>query len=313
MDWKARLIPYWRDILGEDTLLENASLADYTTFRVGGPADVLALPTRLDRLATLVRSAHAHGVPVTVLGGGSNVLIRDGGLRGLVVVNRCRQHRLFEGEDGQPRVWAESGVSLAGLARELIRHGIGGLTWAVSIPGTVGGAVVGNAGAHGGSMADVVESVSLLHEDGAVEQVPASALAYGYRSSALKAAYQQGVRFPVVLGATLRLTYGDAAALRKEADAFLAHRRRTQPVEASVGSIFRNPDGDYAGRLIEAAGLKGARVGDAEVSTVHANFIINRGRARAADVLALMQLVQARVREAFGVELEPEIMVIGEA
>ncbi len=307
-----RHIARWRQILGEDTLAEHVPLAEYTTLRVGGPADVLAMPTRSERLAALVADAHAHGVPVTILGGGSNVLVLDGGIRGLVVLNRCRRTRVFTDEDGEPRAWAEAGASLAGLARALIREGLDGLTWAVSIPGTVGGAVVGNAGAHGGAIADVLESATLLFEDGSTREVPASDLAYAYRTSRLKEARERGEPFPVVLAATFRLRRVDPHALRARADEFLAHRRRTQPVEASAGSIFRNPSGDYAGRLIDVAGLKGARVGGAMISPLHGNFIVNVGGARARDVLALIRLARERVREQFGVDLETEILILGE-
>ncbi len=301
----------WRDILAGDPVLENAPLADYTTLRVGGPADVLALPTRGDRLAALVADVAARGVPVTVLGGGSNVLVLDGGIAGLVVINRCRGTRVFQGEDGRPRLWAEAGASLAGLARAMIRRGLDGLTWAVSIPGTVGGAVVGNAGAHGGCIADVLEAVTLLRADGTTVRVAADDLGLGYRTSRLKEARERGESFPLVLDATFRLTPDDPEALRRRADEFLAHRRRTQPVEASAGSIFRNPEGDYAGRLIEAAGLKGTRVGGAMISPRHGNFIVNVDNARAADVLALIRLARERVREMFGIDLELEIVILG--
>ncbi|NPA90111.1 MAG: UDP-N-acetylmuramate dehydrogenase, partial [Chloroflexi bacterium] len=256
----------------------------------------------------LVLSAHAAGVPVMFLGGGSNVLVPDEGVPGLVVLNRCRAFRV-DPHPEHPRVWAEAGVSLAGLARTLIRQGLDGLTWAVSIPGTVGGAVVGNAGAHGGDMASVVERVTLLLEDGRITDVPAEDLEYGYRHSRLKAAKVAGRLFPIVLAATLRLRWGDAAALRAQADAHLAYRRRTQPSEPSVGSVFRNPPGDYAGRLIDAAGLKGYRVGDVAVSQVHANFIINLGQGTTTDALKLIRIIKERVREQFGVDLEEEIVV----
>ncbi len=306
------LVARWRQLLAGDEVMESVPLARYTTLRVGGPADVLAFPTRTERLVALVRDAVAEGVPVTVLGGGSNVLVLDGGVRGLVVINRCRGTRVFVGDDGEPRVWAEAGASLAGLARALIREGLDGLTWAVNIPGTVGGAVVGNAGAHGGCIADVLERVTLLYADGQVKDVSAEDLGLGYRASRLKEARLTGEMFPLVLGATFRLTRGDPARLRQRADEYVAYRRQTQPVEASAGSIFRNPPGDYAGRLIEAAGLKGARVGDAMISPLHGNFIVNLGRARAQDVIALIALARQRVRERFGVDLELEILIIGQ-
>ena len=300
----------WRAILEDDMLAEKVPLAGYTTFRIGGPADVLAVPTRTDRFVALVRSAVEMGVPFLVLGGGSNVLLPDEGIRGLVIVNRCRSFEILSTEGEQVYVRADAGVSLAGLAREMIRQGVDGLTWAVSIPGTLGGAVVGNAGAHGGSMADVVAWVRLLQEDGEIVQVPVEELGYAYRTSVLKKARQQGEMFPLVVDVVLRLWRGDARRLREQADAFLEHRRRTQPTESSVGSIFRNPPGDYAGRLIEAAGLKGVRVGDVAVSTVHANFIVNLGNGRAADVRTLIALIQEKVWEQFQVRLEPEILII---
>jgi len=307
--WRDRL-SVWRKVLEGDFVAENVPLAPYTTFRIGGPADVLAVPTHRERFVALMRSAAEMGIPFLVLGGGSNVLIPDEGIRGLVIINRCRSFEVIPGEGEWVYVRVDAGVSLAGLARETVRQGLDGLTWAVSIPGTVGGAVVGNAGAHGGSMAEVVEWVHVLQEDGQVVRVPGEALAYGYRTSTLKEARQQGKAFPVVVDVMLRLRRGDARLLRQQADAFLDHRRRTQPTESSVGSIFRNPPGDYAGRLIEAAGLKGVRVGDVAVSTVHANFIVNLGNGRAADVRALMRIIQERVRQQFGVHLEPEILIL---
>ncbi len=308
----AHHIRRWREILAGDAVIESARLADYTTLRVGGPADVLAIPTRSDRLVALVADAHRYDIPITVLGGGSNVLVLDGGIRGLVIINRCRDVRLPVDEGGESRVWAEAGASLAGLARTLIRQGWDGLTWAVSIPGTVGGAVVGNAGAHGGCIADVLISATLLFEDGSTREVDVDDLAYAYRTSALKRAREEGHPFPVVIAATFRVHRADPDVLRARADEFLAHRRRTQPVEASAGSIFRNPEGDYAGRLVEAVGMKGARVGGAMISPVHANFIVNVDNARAADVLALIRLAQERVRATFGIDLEPEILILGE-
>jgi len=313
MGWRDTIVSDWRLLSGNDPVLEDASLAEYTSFRIGGPADVLAMPRRLHRLASLLLSAHRHGVPVTLLGAGSNVLISDKGIRGLVVINRCRRYAfLGEEEAGRPFVWAEAGVSLARLARAAIQMGLDGLTWAVTVPGTVGGAAVGNAGAHGGAMADVVAWVTLLYADGTVERVGGEDLCYGYRTSALKEARQRGEPFPMVLDVTLRLWRGDAAVLRQRADIYLVHRRRTQPAKSSAGSVFRNPPGDYAGRLIEAAGLKGSRVGNAVVSSTHANFIVNEGKATAQDVVRLMRLVQQRVYERFGVMLMPEILFLGE-
>ncbi len=288
------------------TLYQGIPLARFTTARIGGPADALVIVEDIQALADVVWGAWADGTPVTLLGGGSNVLIADRGVRGLVVLNRARTVR-FE-TDG--RVWAASGVLLPTLARLCAERGWSGLEWAIGVPGTVGGAVVGNAGAHGGDIASCLESVELLLPEEGPVTWRAEQLALGYRTSRLKT-WPRTPR-PVVLAARFALRPGDPEALLERMAAFNAYRRRTQPGGASIGSMFRNPPGDYAGRLIEAAGLKGARRGGIVISTLHANFFINEGGGTAADVRALMAEVQRRVWEQFGVLLEPEIEFVGE-
>jgi UDP-N-acetylmuramate dehydrogenase len=205
---------------------------------------------------------------------------------------------------------------MAGVARQSIRDGLAGLEWAVSVPGTVGGAVVGNAGAHGGEIKDRLASAEILEEQGELREYGRSEMMYAYRDSALKRRSLLRAGFhPVVVRASFLLDFGDPEAIRQRAEAYLAHRRRTQPVEPSVGSTFVNPPGDYAGRLIEAAGLKGARVGGVQVSELHANFLVNPGgvgAATAADMMRLIELVQSTVRRRFGVELELEVQRVGE-
>ncbi len=283
--------------------LSGAPLWAYTSFRIGGPADLLVVTHTAGELTHAVTAAQACDIPWWILGGGSNVLISDAGVRGLTIVNRCREITVRDGV-----VRADAGVPLAGLARETIRAGLAGLEWAVSIPGTVGGAVVGNAGAHGGCIADHLIAVEVLHPSGERRRYPAEALGYSYRHSRLKNGELQGV----VLHATFRLQPASPEALQARAAEHLAYRRRTQPTEASVGSIFRNPPGDYAGRLIEAAGLKGARIGRAQISPIHANFIVNHGGATAADVWRLMHQARQAVLERFGIRLEPEILPKGD-
>jgi UDP-N-acetylmuramate dehydrogenase len=278
-------------------------LSQYTSFRIGGPADILVVAHTADDLAAAVSAAERHGQPWWILGGGSNLLVSDEGVRGLTILNRCRAVELC----ADHHVRAESGVLLAGLARETIQAGLTGLEWAVSVPGTVGGAVVGNAGAHGGSIADSLLSIDVLHSDGRREPLPATELGFAYRSSGLKAGRVTGV----VLSALFRLAPGLVEEMKQRAAGYLAHRRRTQPVEASAGSIFRNPPGDYAGRLIEAAGLKGTQEGQAQFSPVHANFIVNLGGATAADVRRLIERAEQGVWERFGIKLELEILVKG--
>ena len=286
----------------------DVPLAGYTTFRIGGPADLLVIAQRMTDLAHVVNLAREAGIPFFLLGGGSNVLISDTGLRGLVILNHCRQITLADAA----LVTAESGASLAGLARRTIHQGLAGLEWAVSVPGTVGGAVVGNAGAHGGCIADNLISAQVLDGEGAMTEWPASDFAYAYRFSRLKRPADIRTRGAVVLSATFRLQAADREALEERAARFLAHRRATQPIEASAGSIFQNPPGDYAGRLIEAVGLKGAQVGGVQFSPLHANFIVNLGAGQATEVKAAIELARQRVQAQFGLTLQPEILFVGE-
>ncbi len=283
-------------------------LSSHTTLRIGGPADLFVAAGAVEDLITVLALARDLDVPTLVLGGGSNLLASDRGVRGLVVGNTCRAVRRHEGNV----LWAESGANLAGVARQAMRWGLSGLEWCVSVPGTVGGAVVGNAGAHGGCVADNLLRATLLNPDGALAEWPAARFAYGYRSSALKSAIRSGRPQPVVLAAAFQLQEADPEAMEARAAGFLAHRRATQPVEPSAGSIFQNPLGDYAGRIIEALGLKGSSHGGAAFSTVHANFIVNRGGATAADVTTLIHRARQAAWWALGIELTPEIMFVGD-
>lgn len=300
----------------------NVSLAPFTTMKVGGPAQLFATVNSADQMIKLVRWARSIKLPYFILGGGSNMLISDAGIHGLVIHNRCRQVRVDQPRccdyprDERPYLVAESGALMAGVARQSVREGLTGLEWAVSVPGTVGGAVVGNAGAHGGEVKDTLEYALLLDAAGDVVEYQLQDFAYAYRASSLKqhVALRAGFN-AVVLSANFRLSYGDETEIRARAEQFLQHRRRTQPVEASLGSTFVNPPGDHAGRLIEQAGLKGVRVGGVEVSALHANFIVNSGgvgKATAHDVVRLIARIQAIVEQRFGVRLTPEVQFVGE-
>jgi UDP-N-acetylmuramate dehydrogenase len=280
-------------------------LSRYTTSRIGGPADLLVEATSADDLRDLVIKARQHQTPIFILGGGANVLVGDAGIRGLTIVNKARRFEFLDGG----RVYAESGVILPTLARECIARGLGGLEWAIGVPGTVGGAIVGNAGAHGRDTASDVKQVWVLDADNRVQVWPAEKMGFSYRSSRLKAA-RRGEH--VILEAEFELARGDRAELERKAVEFNEYRRRTQPPGASSGSMFKNPPGDAAGRLIDAAGLKGTRIGQAEISTVHANFFVNLGGAKAQDVVALIDLARETVREKFGVALELEVELVGE-
>jgi UDP-N-acetylmuramate dehydrogenase len=283
-------------------------LASHTTMRIGGPADLFVTVSAVEDLVSVLALAREMDVPALVLGGGSNLLVSDHGVRGLVVANGCRAVRRHEGNV----LWAESGANLAGVARQAMRWGLAGLEWCVSVPGTVGGAVVGNAGAHGGCVADNLLRTTLLGPDGVLMEWPAARFAYGYRSSALKSMIRSGQSQPVVLSAAFQLQEADPAEMEARAAGFLSHRRSTQPVEPSAGSIFQNPPGDYAGRIIEALGLKGASQGGAAFSTVHANFIVNRGGATAADVVVLINRARQVAWQALGLALTPEILFVGD-
>lgn len=278
-------------------------LAEHTTLRVGGAADAVVRVRTIDELAGWATLAWQLGLPLRVLGRGSNVLVGDAGFDGVVLVNRCEAWTI---DEGGGLVDAEGGVSLASLARQLARAGWSGLEAAVGIPGSVGASVVTNAGAHGWSMADSLESAHVLDRGGGVRRLGKGDLDFAYRASALK-----GDPDRVVLRATLRVRRDDPAAIEARIAEHAEHRRRTQPTTPSVGSMFKNPPGDHAGRLIEAAGLKGARIGGARISPIHANFFVNEGGARAADVDALIALARRTVRERFGVALELEIEPIG--
>src|SRR5690606_499911 len=250
----------------------------------------------------------AAGLCPVVLGGGSSVLVGDAGVWGLVILNRARAFE-FRASGPRPTVWVESGASLGALARQCAVRGLGGLEWAATVPGTVGGAVYGNAGAHGGDIAGCLVLAEILQQDGNVYTWTASSFDYAYRASALKR--QPAEQRPVILSAELALSPAAPSDLQARLEGFAAHRKRTQPPGASMGSLVKTPPGDYAGRLIEAAGLKGAREGQAEISSLHANFFVNRGEARAADVLALIRRARAAVAERFGVDLELEVELVG--
>ena len=302
--------------LGPDLVGRDQLLARHTSLRIGGPADLLAVAETVQALRQAVALAWEHQVPLRVLGAGSNVLVSDAGVRGLVVVNRARGiafHSTGEhGPEGAPSVSAESGASLSTVARQAVSRGLAGLEWAATIPGTVGGAVIGNAGAWGGNVASTLVSASVLERRGSVVEWHVERFEYNYRSSILKRQAMPGLLPAVVLEAKFRLQQGDRGALETQVADMTARRKASQPPGATCGSVFKNPPGDYAGRLIEDAGLKGTCVGKAEISPVHANFVVNHGDASAADVHALITLARQRVQAQSGISLELEIQLVGD-
>jgi UDP-N-acetylmuramate dehydrogenase len=301
-----------RQTFGE-RLQEDQPLAKFTSARLGGPADALITVDSADQLAATVTGLWELDVPFMLLGGGSNLLISDSGVRGVVVLNRASKVVFKE---KKPSVYAESGKNFGSLARQTARKGFSGLEWAAGIPGTVGGAVVGNAGAHGGDTAGNLELAEVLHRDEGKATWKVERFNYGYRSSVLKENktpdHPQTQPNAVVLAASFNLEVGEPKAIQKVLDANLEFRRSSQPPGASMGSMFKNPPGDFAGRLIEAAGLKGTRIGGASISEVHANFFVNHGEACAEDVYNLIRQTREEVKRQFGVDLELEIEIVGE-
>lgn len=284
----------------------QVSLASLTSLRVGGPAQWYLAPRCLRDLKAGLAWARAHALPVTLIGAGSNLLIGDRGLPGLTLCTRRLRHMHFDEETGQVTVAA--GEPLPKLAWQAAARGWSGLEWAVGIPGTVGGAVVMNAGAHQSCTADYLVEAKLLCPDGTLEVLTPRDLGYRYRTSCL----QGGSR--LVIEATFQLQPGNNP--QQLADCTAAHfnqRRTTQPYHLpSCGSVFRNPEGDSAGWLIEQTGLKGYRIGAAQVSQRHANFILNTGGATADDVFRLIQAMRDRVEQAWNVRLETEVRILGE-
>jgi len=288
-----------------DKVKENISLAPYTSARIGGPADTLITASSSDELAEIVSTLWEEGLSFFILGGGSNILVSDKGVRGVTVLNQAKAVRFENGS--QPKVWAEAGVIFSNLANRCASKGLSGLEWAATVPGTVGGALYGNAGAFGGDVFGNLIQAEILTEAGRA-QWPVAKLEYGYRTSIFK----RGAIKAMVLSAELSLINSTKEEVTVKIGQFSERRKSTQPPGASMGSMFKNPTGDYAGRLIETAGLKGTRIGNAEISPVHGNFFINHGQTKASDIRALIELAQKTVADKFGVNLELEVELVGE-
>ena len=307
------LVAAMQEAFGADRLRPNVPLAPLTTFRVGGAAEWLIETRSGDELVTALKLARAASVPVTMLGGGSNVLVADRGVRGLVIRPRGGEVAL----DGGDGVRADAAVTINGLVRWTITHGRAGLEAWAGTPGTIGGAVFGNAHFGGRLIGDLVTEVRLATRDGATTDVLRSAMAFGYDRSRLQDTGE------ILLSAVFRVSPGDPAELRATARASLAFRKRTQPLDTpSAGCIFQNPQPDRdavpdgipwsAGALVDRAGLKGAAAGGARVSPTHGNFIVNDGAATADEIKGLIDRCRAAVRDQFGVELRDEIVLLGD-
>ncbi|HYI15893.1 MAG TPA: UDP-N-acetylmuramate dehydrogenase [Thermomicrobiales bacterium] len=298
------------------SLQKDARSDLYSTFRVGGPTDFLVRAGTAGEIGLAYRWAHENDLPVTIFGGGSNLLVSDKGVRGLTILVR----RPGKDAEGGLEILAEDDASVTirvpafapsnWLGRTAAERGWAGMAWLVGLPGNVGGAIVNNAGAHGGEMTDHLLSLRMVDSEGSVIERERDWLEPAYRYTRLKHAPRP--RELVVVDGTFRFERGDAAALKAEADEYGAYRDQSQPTGACAGSIFKNPEGDYSGAIVERCGLKGTRVGGAVVSEKHANFIVNDAGATAADIVGLMTVVREAVQKQTGILLEPEIERIGD-
>ena len=291
--------------IGIEDVRVNEPLSRHTTWKVGGPADLLIYPRNKEELEQAMQLVYRHQLPWRVIGRGSNLLVRDGGIRGVVF-------KLDEGfndlEVDDTRVTAGGGYSTILLATMTSRQGLTGLEFAAGIPGNVGGAVYMNAGAHGSEISKVLHSATVLLETGEWVTLSNEEMGFRYRTSVL-----QNKLKGIVTEASFSLEYGEREEIMSRLTSYKDRRRKTQPLQyPCAGSVFRNPPGDFAGRLIQEAGLKGFRIGGAEVSTTHANFIINRGNATAQNVLQLIEHIIHTVDEKYNIRLEPEVQVVGE-
>ncbi len=290
-------------VLDKQQILCNEPMSRHITFRVGGPADILLTPdaSQLGEVLAILRS---HGVPVTIIGNGSNLLVGDGGIRGAVVeIGRQMQEIIVEGE----KITAGAGALLSKAAQEAYSHGLSGLEFAAGIPGSIGGAMVMNAGAYGGEMKDVVVSVKVLTEDGTVLELPNEAMDFAYRHSCIPE------KKYVVLEASFQLQQKEKPLIAERMEELKNQRVSKQPLEyPSAGSTFKRPEGYFAGKLIMDAGLAGFTVGGACVSEKHCGFVVNKAQGTAKDVLSVIKHVQETVKEKYGIELETEVKMLGE-
>lgn len=292
------------EVIPQDHVLLNEPMKKHTSFRIGGPADIMVFPSELNHIRWSLSMSKKHQIPIFVMGNGTNLLVRDKGIRGIVLKIAEKYSQIWvEGQN----IRAQAGVLLSKLSNAALQAGLTGLEFASGIPGSLGGAIAMNAGAYGGEMKDVVQSVTAMDDKGNEYYLQSEDIRFGYRRSIIQD------RKWIVLEVSMYLDKGDY----EKSKAFIAdlsqRRREKQPLSfPSAGSVFKRPVGYYTGKLIEDAGLKGMRCGDAQVSKLHANFIINLGNATSDDVLSLIDMVKQKVKEQFGVEMIPEIRVVGE-
>ncbi len=291
-------------IVSEDQILKDEPMDKHTTFRAGGKADYLVMPSNEEQVRDLVLLLKKENVPYYVMGNGSNLLVRDQGFKGVIIQIARKMNQIrVEGET----IYAQAGALLSKIAAQALGEGLTGFEFASGIPGTLGGAVMMNAGAYGGEMKQVIVNACVLTSAGEIAVIPADLMELGYRTSVF--AKNQDI----ILCAQLKLEYGNEAVIREYMDELKEQRVSKQPLEyPSAGSTFKRPEGYFAGKLIQDAGLRGFQVGGAQVSEKHCGFVINKDHATATDILSLMEQVSDKVEEKFGVRLEPEVKIIGE-
>ncbi len=293
-----------RERIPQDRIRLHAPMSEHTTLHIGGPADILATAQNAQEIAFLVACANEYHIPVLMLGNGSNLLVKDGGIRGLVV--KYGEEMASISVEGTA-LTAKAGASLAAVAKEAARHGLTGLCYACGIPGTVGGGVYMNAGAYGGELKESIIEVEAITADGQIRTYAGEEMHFGYRHSR---AQEEPI---IITSVKFQLSPGDKETIWADMKEFNRRRNEKQPMDLpSAGSTFKRPEGYFAGQLIDQAGLRGVRVGDAQVSEKHAGFLVNTGNATAADFLGLIALVQRTVHEKHGVWLTPEVRIVGE-
>lgn len=299
------LINELKSIKLQSVMVQNADMRDFTSFKAGGKADLLVIPTNEDELKTILQKLSQRKLPFLMMGKGTNLLIRDGGYRGVII---RLEDAFSEIQVEDTTLIAGAGASLSSVARFAMEYGLSGMEFASGIPGSLGGGAFMNAGAYDGEMKDVVREVQVLSHDGLQTRLVSNEIMdYGYRFSSLMATQE------IVLSATLNLVKGDREAISTKMKEFNDRRNLKQPMDwPSAGSFFKRPEGHYAGKLIQDAGLKGLTIGGAQVSPKHSGFIINIGEATATDIISLMHIIQATVLDQFGVRIEPEVRIVGE-
>lgn len=292
-----------KHILNPEDIVVDEPMKKHTSFKVGGTADILVTPIDFEQVVNIIKSCNSENIPFYIIGNGSNVLVRDGGIRGVVI----KLTKLNKMEVNEEKITVQSGAELCSVSKKALEMSLTGFEFSCGIPGSVGGAVTMNAGAYNGNISNVIEEALVIDREGNTLILNNEQLKLGYRSSAVM---EKGY---TVLEATFRLQKGDYNAIKTTIDDLTRRREDKQPLEyPSAGSTFKRPTGYFAGKLIEDCGLKGFSIGDAQVSNKHSGFIINRGHASAKDILDLIKAVQDTVQESFGVELHTEVRIIGE-